>query len=69
MLNSVLAQQQYFRDKYGGVPKWIDEQTSFTFFSEGWALYSENPVIAEDTDTYKYNLFQKFGMLQGQVRR
>ena len=36
-------------------------------FIEGWALYAENPLIAEDTDTYKYEAMQKYGMLKWQV--
>ena len=62
------AQTEYFQDKYGGVPKWIDDQTYYTFFTEGWGLYSENPVIATDTDTYKDHPMQRFGMLKWQVR-
>lgn len=61
------AHIEYFKDKYGGVPKWIDDQTYYTFFTEGWGLYSENPVISDDTDTYKENPMQKFGMLKWQV--
>lgn len=38
-------------------------------FLEGWALYAENPLIAEDTDTYKYEPMQKYGMLKWQVMK
>ena len=48
---------------------WLDSVTYYTAFTEGWALYAENPLIAEDTDTYKYEPMQKFGMLKWQVRR
>ena len=62
-----LGQIEYFKDTYGGVPRWIDDQTYYTFFTEGWGLYSENPVIAEDTNTYKEEPMQRFGMLKWQV--
>ena len=48
---------------------WLDSVTYYTAFTEGWALYAENPLIAEDTDTYKYEPMQKFGMLKWQVRK
>ena len=63
----VLAQAEYFQDRYGGVEKWIDDETYYTFFTEGWGLYSENPVIAEDTNTYEGYPMQRFGMLKWQV--
>ncbi len=47
--------------------KWLDDQTYYTAFTEGWALYAENPLIAQQTDTYKTELMQKFGMLKWQV--
>ena len=59
---------EHFKDKCGGFPKWLDDQTYYTAFTEGWALYAENPLIAQQTDTYKENLMQKFGMLKWQVR-
>ena len=66
-LRFCLGQIEYFRDTYGGVPKWLDDQTSYTFFTEGWGLYAENPVIAQDTDTYKEAPMQRFGMIKWQV--
>ena len=65
----VQGQIEYFKDAYGGVPKWIDDQTYYTFFTEGWGLYSENPVIAQDTNTYKEEPMQRFGMLKWQIWR
>ncbi|XP_046857376.1 uncharacterized protein LOC124450775 isoform X2 [Xenia sp. Carnegie-2017] len=59
---------EYFKDPYGGLPKWLDDRTYYTFFTEGWGLYSENPVIAKDTDTYEEEPMQKFGMLKWQVQ-
>ncbi|KAK3744963.1 hypothetical protein QZH41_008490, partial [Actinostola sp. cb2023] len=60
---------EHFQDTCGGVPKWLDGLTFYTAFVEGWALYSENPVMSDDTDTYKDNLLQKYGMLKWQVWR
>ena len=65
----IQSQIEYFRDTYGGVPKWLDDQMSYTFFTEGWGLYAENPVIAQDTDTYKEAPMQRFGMLKWQIWR
>lgn len=59
---------EHFADKCGGVPAWLDKNTYYTAFSEGWGLYSENPILSDDTDTYKDNLLQKYGMVKWQVR-
>ena len=67
-LVSFLGEQEYFRDTCGGELKWLHEMSSSTFFEEGWALYAENPLISEDTDTYEDEPLQKYGMLQWQVR-
>ena len=37
-------------------------------FVEGWALYSENPLLSDDVDLYKDNMLQKYGMYKWQVR-
>ena len=47
---------------------WLDTSSSYTAFSEGWALYAENPLIARDTNVYETEPFQKYGMLKWQVR-
>ena len=60
---------EHFRDSCGGVIGWLDSVTYYTAFSEGWALYAENPLIAKDTDTYENEPMQKFGMLKWQVRK
>ncbi|XP_068748355.1 uncharacterized protein [Montipora capricornis] len=60
---------EHFADKCGGVPAWLDESTYYTAFTEGWGLYSENPVLSDDTDTYKDNLLQKYGMAKWQTWR
>ena len=59
---------EHFRDSCGGVISWLDSSTSYTAFSEGWALYAENPLIARDTNVYETEPFQKYGMLKWQVR-
>ena len=59
---------EHFRDSCGGVISWLDKSTSYTAFSEGWALYAENPLVARDTDAYEKEPLQKYGMLKWQVR-
>ncbi|XP_020631918.1 uncharacterized protein LOC110068847 [Orbicella faveolata] len=60
---------EHFRDSCGGVISWLDSSTSYTAFSEGWALYAENPLVARDTNVYETEPFQKYGMLKWQVWR
>jgi len=60
---------EHFADKCGGVPAWLDQITYYTAFTEGWGLYSENPILSDDTDTYKDNLLQKYGMVKWQTWR
>ncbi|XP_078369460.1 uncharacterized protein LOC144653347 isoform X2 [Oculina patagonica] len=60
---------EHFHDSCGGVIGWLNSVTFYTAFAEGWGLYAENPLIAEDTDTYLNEPMQKFGMLQWQVWR
>ncbi|KAL9986413.1 hypothetical protein ACROYT_G000558 [Oculina patagonica] len=57
---------EHFRDNCGGVIKWLDDSTFYTAFTEGWALYAENPLIARETNVYDNEPFQKFGMLKWQ---
>merc|ERR1719150_2263530 len=57
-----------FGDSCGGVPTWLDSITYYTAFTEGWALYSES-LMAEDTDIYAEDLFQKYGFLKWQMWR
>lgn len=58
---------EHFADQCGGIPGWLDNNTYYTAFTEGWGLYSENPILSDDTDTYKDNLLQKYGMVKWQV--
>ena len=66
-ITQVQGLTEHFRDKCGGPEGWLDDKTYYTAFTEGWALYAENPLIAQGTDIYKDNLMQKFGMLKWQV--
>ena len=59
---------EHFRDRCGGPEAWIDGKTFYTAFTEGWALYAENPLIAQNTKVYDDNPIQKFGMLKWQVK-
>ena len=67
IINEVQGLEEHFRDSCGGVIRWLDNEASYTAFSEGWGLYAENPLIGEDTDTYKDEPWQKYGMLKWQV--
>ncbi|KAL9953420.1 hypothetical protein ACROYT_G040839 [Oculina patagonica] len=60
---------EHFRDSCGGVISWLDDSTYYTAFTEGWALYAENPLIARETNVYDNEPFQKYGMLKWQVWR
>ncbi|KAK3717883.1 hypothetical protein QZH41_014887 [Actinostola sp. cb2023] len=60
---------EHFRDTCGGEIGWLGSVTSYTAFTEGWALYAENPLIARDTDIYNQRPFAKYGMLKWQVWR
>ncbi|XP_020631909.1 uncharacterized protein LOC110068834 [Orbicella faveolata] len=60
---------EHFHDDCSDALTWLDKETYYTAFTEGWALYAENPLIALDTDTYKEEPMQKFGMLKWQLWR
>ena len=36
-------------------------------FTEGWALYAENPLIATETDAYADKPLQLYGMIKWQI--
>lgn len=36
---------------------------------EGWGLYSENPLAAQDTDLYHNRILERYGALKGQIWR
>lgn len=58
---------EHFRDKCGGVPRWLDKKTSYIAFQEGWALYAESPLLAQDANLYEQNYLQLYGMFKWQV--
>ena len=58
---------EHFRDNRGGVVRWLDHISHYTALSEGWALYAEIPLIAQETDVYDNEPFQKYSMLKWQV--
>lgn len=66
MFSQVQGNVEHFQDNCEGVISWLDKETYYTAFVEGWGLYAENPLISE-TDVYDNNLMQKFGMLKWQV--
>ena len=61
--------QEHFRDKCGGTPQWLDKNTYYIAFQEGWALYAENPILSDDVNLYKDNILQLFGMYKWQVTK
>ena len=58
-----------FGDECEDIIDWMDSTGYYTIFSEGWALYAENPLLAYDTDVYQDNPLQKYGMLKWQIWR
>ena len=46
---------------------WLDSISYYTAFTEGWALYAENPLISDDTDVYHEEPMRKYGMLKWQA--
>ena len=46
---------------------WLDSISYYTAFTEGWALYAENPLISNDTDVYDEEPMRKYGMLKWQA--
>ena len=57
---------EHFTDKCGGVISWINQAAPSLAFSEGWGLYAEM-LIAEDTDSYQDQLWQRYGALKWRV--
>ena len=58
---------EHFQDSCQDPISWIQTNTFFLEFAEGWALYAENPLIAKYTDTYVDDPLTKYGMLKWQV--
>ena len=47
----------------------MNGETYYTAFTEGWALYAENPLITLETNVYDNEPVQKYGMLKWQIWR
>ena len=58
---------EHFQDSCQDPISWIQENTYYLEFAEGWALYAENPLISKYTDTYENDPLTKYGMLKWQV--
>lgn len=58
---------EQFSDSCKGPIGWIADNTLYLTFSEGWALYTENPLIPKHTTAYDSDPISKYGMLKWQV--
>lgn len=58
---------EQFSDSCKGPIGWIADNTLYLTFSEGWALYTENPLIPQHTTAYDSDPISKYGMLKWQV--
>ena len=58
-----------FGDQCDDVAKWVNELVDYyPGFSEGWGVYSENPILMNDTDILdKHDSVAKYGLLKWQV--
>ena len=59
---------EFFLHEDQGVVKWMSSYIYFLTFAEGWALYGENPLIADETDAYKDFPLMKFEVKKWHVR-
>ena len=48
---------------------WLNMVTHYPLFTEGWALYAENPLLSQETSIYEDHPLQKYGMLKWQIWR
>ncbi|KAK3717889.1 hypothetical protein QZH41_014886 [Actinostola sp. cb2023] len=60
---------ELFSDDRGDVISWLNGVSYYTAFTEGWALYAENPLMNSETDVYYKLPLQKYGMLKWQIWR
>lgn len=56
-----------FTDPCKGPIGWIADNTLYLSFAEGWALYTENPLVPKYTTAYQVDPISKYGMLKWQV--
>ena len=67
LMLQVQGYEEHFLDSCPGPIGWIASNTLYLAFSEGWALYAENPLIPEHTKMYEIDPLSKYGMLKWQV--
>ncbi|KXJ22656.1 uncharacterized protein LOC110252020 [Exaiptasia diaphana] len=65
----VHAFTELFSDDRGDVISWLNGVSYYTAFTEGWALYAENPLINQETNIYDDLPIQRYGMLKWQIWR
>ena len=58
---------EHFTGSCEGPIRWIAVNSLYLAFTEGWALYAENPLIPEHTTAYQVDPVFKYGMLKWQV--
>jgi len=59
-----------FRDNcLSGVDFDFLRNTYVTAYREGWALYAENPIAAQDTDLYQGRPLENYGAIKSQIWR
>ena len=58
---------EHFQDSCQDPISWVEKNTFFLEFAEGWALYAEHPLISMYTDSYRNDPLTKYGMLKWQV--
>ncbi|XP_066933605.1 uncharacterized protein [Clytia hemisphaerica] len=68
------TQSQGFNEHFSSsgnndVIDWLNTITYYSAFTEGWALYAENPLLAVETDLYKNEPLQEYGMIKWQIWR
>lgn len=67
LASQVQGYTEHFTDSCDGPIGWIASSTLYLAFSEGWALYAENPLIPKHTKMYQVDPISKYGMLKWQV--
>ena len=68
LIHCLTGKIEYFSDPCEDALNWLDTKSDYSFFKEGWALYAEKPLIADETDTYDGYPLEEYGMLKWQVR-
>ncbi|XP_066927673.1 uncharacterized protein [Clytia hemisphaerica] len=59
-----------FMDECEDISMWINNLVDYyPSFSEGWGLYSENPILLKDVNLLEDKLYPKYGALKWQIWR